>query len=101
MTSSIMKKMTSPMMKRLIKTFQGEVSNFNGEEVNYVDFLSVEDILNSFYDDYGEFYADKENYIVTRKTIANQFLNIFMAHGRVKARQEHGKLTRQGEAHGL
>jgi hypothetical protein len=31
------------------------VPNFNGEEGDYVDFLSVEDILNSPNEDYGEF----------------------------------------------
>jgi hypothetical protein len=74
------------------------VPNFNGKEVDYVDFLSVEDILNSPYDDYGEFYADEENYMFIKETMANPFLSIFMAHERDKARQEHGKPTGHGEA---
>jgi hypothetical protein len=74
------------------------VPNFNGEDVDYVDFFGVEDILNSSYDDYGEFYVNEENYMFTRKTIADLFLSIFMAYGRDKARQEHGKPTLQGEA---
>jgi hypothetical protein len=62
----------------------GRVPNFNGEDIGYVDFLGVEDILNSPHNDYGEFYVDEENYIFTRETIANPFLSIFMAHGREK-----------------
>jgi hypothetical protein len=62
----------------------GEVPNFNGEKVDYVDFLGVKDILNSPHDDYGEFYADEKNYVFTRETMANPFLSIFMAHGREK-----------------
>jgi hypothetical protein len=33
----------------------GEVPNFNGEDVDYVDFLGIANILNSPHDDYGEF----------------------------------------------
>jgi hypothetical protein len=91
MTSPIMEKMTSPMMKRLMKTFSGKVPNFNGEDVDYVDFFGIEDILNSPRDDYGEFYADEENYMFTRKTVANPFLSIFMAHGREKEQQKNDK----------
>jgi hypothetical protein len=91
MTSPIMKKMTSPITKRLVKTFSGEVPNFNDEDVDYVDFLGVKDILNSPRDDYGEFYTDEENYMFTRETIPNPFLSIFMAHGREKERQKNGK----------
>jgi hypothetical protein len=37
----------------------GEVLNFNDEEVGYVDFLGVDDILsNSYNNDCDEFYAD-------------------------------------------
>ena len=43
----------------------GEVPNFNGEDVDYVDFLGIDNILNSSHDDYGEFYADEENYMFT------------------------------------
>jgi hypothetical protein len=64
----------------------GEMPNFNGEDVDYVNFLGVEDILNSPHDEYGEFYADDENYMFTRETITKPFLNIFMAHGREKER---------------
>jgi hypothetical protein len=78
-----------------------EVPNFNCEEIDYVDFLGVKDILNSPQDDYGEFYADEKNYKFTRETMANPFLSIFMAHGRDKARQEHGKPTQQGKVQGL
>jgi hypothetical protein len=35
----------------------GEVPNFNGEDVDYVDFLGIENILNSPHDDYGKFYV--------------------------------------------
>jgi hypothetical protein len=64
----------------------GEMPNFNGEDVDYVNFLGSEDILNSPHDEYGEFYADDENYMFTRETITKPFLNIFMAHGREKER---------------
>jgi hypothetical protein len=88
-----MEKMTSPMMKRLMKTFSGKVPNFNGEDVDYVDFFGIEDILNSPRDDYGEFYADEENYMFTKESVVNPFLNIFMACGREKERQKNDKST--------
>jgi hypothetical protein len=62
----------------------GEVPNFNDEEVDYIDFLVIEDILNSANNDYGEFYADEENYMFIRKTMTDPFLSIFMAQGREK-----------------
>ena len=65
--------------------------NFNGEEGDYVDFLGVEDILNSPNEDYGEFYADEKNYMFTRKTMAHPFLSIFMACEREKEREKYGK----------
>jgi hypothetical protein len=73
----------------------GEVPNFNDEKVDYVDFLGVENILNSPHDEYGEFYVDEENYMFTKETMAGLFLSIFMAHGWDKARQEHGKPTQR------
>ena len=69
----------------------GEVLNFNGEDVDYVDFLGIENILNSPHDDYGEFYADEKNYMFTRESVVNPFLSVFMAYGREKERQKHGK----------
>ena len=60
----------------------GEVPNYNEEEVEYVDFHGVENILNSPNNDFGEFYADKENYMFTKKIMADPFLSIFMAQGR-------------------
>jgi hypothetical protein len=48
----------------------GEVPNYNEEEVEYIDFLSIEDILNSPNNDLGEFYVDEENYMFTRKIMA-------------------------------
>jgi hypothetical protein len=61
-----------------------EVPNYNEEEVEYVDFLGVEDILNSPNNNLGEFYADEENYMFTREIMAEPFLSIFMACGRKK-----------------
>jgi hypothetical protein len=66
--------------------FTGEVPNFNGETVDYVDFLGIDNILNSPHDDYGEFYADEENYMFTRESVVDPFFNIFMARGREKER---------------
>ena len=66
------------------ENLSGEMPNFNGEEVEYVDFLSVEDILNSPHDNYGKFYADEENYMFTRETMIDPFLSIFTAHEREK-----------------
>ena len=66
--------------------------NFNGKDVDYIDFLGAEDILNSPHDDYGEFYADeKKKYMFTKETITNPFLSIFMAHGSEKKQQKNGK----------
>jgi hypothetical protein len=69
----------------------GEVPNFNGEQVDYVDFLGIEDILNSPNNDYSEFYTNEENYIFTRKTMADPFLSIFMAREREKERGKNDK----------
>jgi hypothetical protein len=69
----------------------GEAPNFNTEEVDYVDFLGVENILNFPHDDYGEFCADEKNYMFTRETMTYPFLSIFRAHGREKERQKNDK----------
>jgi hypothetical protein len=58
-----------------------EVPNYNEEDVEYVDFLGIEDILNSPNNDLGEFYSDEETYTFTRETMADPFLSIFMACG--------------------
>ena len=69
----------------------GEVPNFNGKDVDYVDFLGIDNILNSHHDDYGEFYEDGENYMFMRESVVDPFLSIFVARGREKERQKHGK----------
>jgi hypothetical protein len=66
----------------------GEVPNYNEEEVEYIDFLGVEDILNSPNNDLGEF----ENYMSTREIMADPFLSIFMARGREKEQEKYGKV---------
>jgi hypothetical protein len=68
------------------------VPNFNGEEGDYVDFLGVEDILNSPNKDYGEFYVDEKNYMFTRETMAHPFLSIFIACEREKKQKKYGKV---------
>jgi hypothetical protein len=72
--------------------FSGKVPNFNGENGDYVDFFGVENILNSPNEDYGEFYADKKNYMFTRETMAHLFLSIFIACEREKEREKHVKV---------
>ena len=67
-----------------------EVPNFNGEDVDYINFLGIDNILNS-HDDYGEFYTDEENYMFTRESVVDPFLSVFMARGRKKERQKNGK----------
>jgi hypothetical protein len=62
----------------------GEVPYFNGEDVDYVNFLSIDNILNFPHDNYDEFYADEENYMFTRESVIDPFLSIFMARGREK-----------------
>ena len=69
----------------------GEVSNYNEEEVEYVDFLSVEDILNSPNNDVDEFYTDGENYMFIREVTIDPFLSIFIACGREKEREKYCK----------
>jgi hypothetical protein len=54
------------------------------KEVEYVDFLGIDNILNSPYDDYDEFYVDEENYMFTRESVVDPFLSVFMARGREK-----------------
>jgi hypothetical protein len=61
-----------------------EVSNYNEEEDEYVDFLGVENILNSHNNDVDEFYAGEKNYMFTRESVVDPFLSIFMACGREK-----------------
>jgi hypothetical protein len=69
----------------------GEVSNYNEEEVEYVDFLGVEDILNSPNNDVDKFYTDEENYMFIREVTIDPFLSIFMACGREKEQDKYGK----------
>jgi hypothetical protein len=73
------------------KDLPGEVPNFIGEAIDYINFLGIDNILNSPHDDYGEFYADEENHMFTRKSVVDPFLSIFTARGREKERQRHGK----------
>jgi hypothetical protein len=62
------------------------VPNFNDEELGYVDFLSIDDILSDFHNnDYDEFYTDEETYIFTRERMTDPFLSIFVACGKEKA----------------
>jgi hypothetical protein len=68
-----------------------EVPNFNGKDVDYIDFLGIDNILNSPHDDYAEFYAGEENYMFTRESMVNLFFGIFMACGREKEQQKRGK----------
>jgi hypothetical protein len=69
----------------------GDMPNNNEEEVEYVDFLSVEDILNSPNNDVDEFYTDEKNYMFTWEVTVDPFFSVFMAHGREKERQKNGK----------
>jgi hypothetical protein len=70
----------------------GEVFNYNEEDVEYVDFLGVEDFLDSPNHDVDEFYMDEENYMFIREVTADPFLSIFMARGREKEQEKYGKL---------
>ena len=63
-----------------------EVPNFNGKDVDYVDFLGIDNILNSLLNDYDEFYTDEKNFMFTRASVVDPFLSVFMAHGREKER---------------
>jgi hypothetical protein len=67
------------------------VPNYNEEEIEYIDFLGVEDILNSPNNDLGEFYVDEENYLFTMEIMADPFLSIFMARGREKNKKSMAK----------
>jgi hypothetical protein len=70
----------------------GEVPNYNKEVVEYIDFLGIEDILNSPNNDIGEFYTDEKNYMFTKEIMVDPFLSIFMARGREKEREKYGKV---------
>jgi hypothetical protein len=66
--------------------------NFNDEELGYVDFFGVDNLLSdSHNNDRDEFYADEKNYKFTREIMTNSFLSIFMACGREKARGKREK----------
>jgi hypothetical protein len=67
------------------------VSNYNEEEVQYVDFLGVEDILNSPNNNVDEFYTDEENYMFIREVTSDPFLSIFMTPEREKEQEKYGK----------
>ena len=69
----------------------GDVSNYNEEEVEYVNFLGVEDILNSPTNDVDEFYMDEKNYMFIREVTTDLFLSIFVARGREKGQGIYGK----------
>jgi hypothetical protein len=69
----------------------GGMSNYNEEDVEYVDFLGVEDILSSPNNDVDDFYTDEENYLFIREVTANSFLSIFMTRGRKKEQKKYGK----------
>jgi hypothetical protein len=69
-----------------------EVPNFDDEDLGYVDFLGIDDILLDYHNnDSNEFYADEENYMFTSEATTNPFLSIFMACGREKGQGKHGK----------
>jgi hypothetical protein len=70
----------------------GDVSNYNEEEVEYIDFLGVEDILDSPNNDVDEFYTDEENYMFITEVSTDPFFSIFMARGREKEQKRYGKL---------
>jgi hypothetical protein len=70
----------------------GDVSNYNEEDVEYIDFLGVEDILDSPNNDVDEFYTDEENYMFIREVSNDPFFSIFMARGREKEQKRYGKL---------
>ena len=57
-----------------------------------MDFLRVEDILNSPNNDLGEIYSDEKNYMFISETMVDPFLNIFKARGREKEREKYGKV---------
>jgi hypothetical protein len=63
----------------------GEVPNYSDEELDYIDFLGVDNIFSdSHNNNCDEFYADDENYMFTRETTIDLFLSIFMAREREK-----------------
>jgi hypothetical protein len=80
--------------EELDEGLSGEVSNYNEEEVEYVDFLGVEDILNSPNNDVDEFYTDEENYMFIREVTTDPFLSIFMARGREKEQDKYEQIRR-------
>ena len=69
----------------------GEVSNYSEEDVEYVDFLGVKDILNFLDNDIDEFYTDEKNYMFIREAIVDLFLSISMACGKEKEREKYDK----------
>ena len=77
----------------------GEVPNYCDEELCYVDFFGVDDILSDSHDsNCDDFYVDEENYMKIKETMIDLFLSIFMACGREKvegsmASTKYGKLA--------
>ena len=69
----------------------GEVYNYNEEEIEYVDFLGIEDILNSPDNDVDEFYMDQKTYMFIRKATNDSFLSIFIARGKEKEQEKYDK----------
>jgi hypothetical protein len=73
------------------KGLLGEVFNYNEEDGEYVDFLGVDNFLDSPNNDVDEFYTDEENYMFIKEVTADPFLSIFMARGIEKEQNRYGK----------
>jgi hypothetical protein len=72
----------------------GEMPNFNGEDVDYLDFLGIDNILNSPHNDYGEFYVE-EAFLSKIERVFVSSLGIRMACRKSKAREKHNKSTQK------
>jgi hypothetical protein len=80
----------------------GDVFNYNEKEVEYVDFIGVDAILSNSSNQVGdEIYMVEGNVLSKGDGVVASYLKIFMAYGKDKAREKHGKSTQQCEVQGL
>jgi hypothetical protein len=86
----------------LDKSPEDKAFDLSDTPINYVDFIGVDAILsNSSNQICDEIYMAEGNVLSKSDGVVASYLKIFMAYGKDKAQEKHGKSTRQCEVRGL
>ena len=86
----------------LYKSLEDKVFDLSVTPINYVDCIRVDAILsNSSNQICDEIYMEEGNVLSKSDGVVPSYLKIFMAYGKDKAREKHGKSIRQCEVRGL